>query len=59
MRKMLKEQSVDWNDSRPVQQIVKDHEGNEKRLERIFQDQKGGRAVYRAMKKIVKSKRSG
>lgn len=59
MRKMLKEQSVDWNDSRPVQQIVKDHEGNEKRLERIFQDPKGGRAVYRAMKKIVKSKRSG
>jgi uncharacterized protein YktA (UPF0223 family) len=59
MRRMLKEQSVDWSDSRPVQQIVKDHEGNEKRLERIFQDPKGGRAVYRAMKKIVKSKRSG
>ena len=58
MRKMLKEQSVDWSDSRPVQQIGKDHEGNEKRLERIFQDPKGGRAVYRAMKKIVKSNRS-
>ena len=28
---MLKEQGVDWNDSKPVQQIIKDHEGNEKK----------------------------
>ena len=55
---MLKEQDVDWSDSKPVQQIVKDHEGNEKRLERIFQDPKGGRAVYRSMKKLIESKRS-
>tara|TARA_R110000787_G_scaffold158468_1_gene272352 strand:+ start:208 stop:408 length:201 start_codon:yes stop_codon:yes gene_type:complete len=58
IRKMLKEQKVDWNDSKPVQQIVKDHEGNEQRLQRVFQDPKGGRAVYQAMKKIIKSKRS-
>jgi len=58
IRKMLKEQNVDWSESKPVQQVMKDHEGNEKRLERIFQDPKSGRAIYRAMKKIVKSKRS-
>ena len=58
IRKMLKEQGVDWSESKPVQQVMKDHEGNEKRLERIFQDTKSGRAIYRAMKKVVKSKRS-
>tara|TARA_R110000751_G_scaffold24779_3_gene67963 strand:- start:1105 stop:1305 length:201 start_codon:yes stop_codon:yes gene_type:complete len=58
IRKMLKEQGVDWNDSKPVQQIMKDHEGNEKRNERIFQDPKGGRAIYNAMKDLIKSKPS-
>ena len=58
IRKMLKEQGVDWNDSKPVQQIIKDHEGNEKRNERIFQDPKGGRAIYNAMKDLIKSKPS-
>ena len=58
IRRMLKEQDIDWSDSKPGQQIVKDHEGNEKRLERIFQDPKGGRAVYRSMKKLIESKRS-
>ena len=58
IRKMLKNQNVDWSDSRPVQQIVKDHEGKEQRLHRIFQDPKGGRAVYQAMKKIIKSRGS-
>jgi|TARA_E500000318_G_scaffold102831_1_gene107425 hypothetical protein len=58
VRRMLKEQGVDWSDSKPVQQIIKDHEGNEKRNERIFQDPKGGRAIYQAMKNLMESKRS-
>jgi len=58
IRKMLKEQGVDWNDSKPVQQIKKDHEGNEQRDQRIFQDPKGGRAIYNAMKNLMESKRS-
>tara|TARA_R110000796_G_scaffold9263_5_gene31801 strand:- start:455 stop:655 length:201 start_codon:yes stop_codon:yes gene_type:complete len=58
IRKMLKEQGVDWNESKPVQQVVKDHEGNEQRLQRIFQDPKGGRALYQAMKSVVKSQGS-
>jgi hypothetical protein len=55
IRRMLKNGGVDWRDAKHVQQVGKDHDGNEIRDPRIFLDPKCGRATYLAAKRLARS----
>ena len=55
LRKMLKNEDVDWRDAKHVQQVGKDQDGKEIRDPRIFLDPKCGRAIYRAAKRVARS----
>jgi len=55
LRRMLKNEGVDWRDAKHVQQVGKDQDGKEIRDPRIFLDPKCGRAIYRAAKRVARS----
>ena len=53
LRKTLKTSGVDWRETKHVQRIQKDHEGNEHRDSTIFLDPKCGRSIYLYSKKLA------
>jgi|TARA_R100001594_G_scaffold21919_5_gene42528 hypothetical protein len=57
LRKSLKEGGVDWRDSQPVQREKTLPDGTTERHPTIFQNPKGGRFAYRALKKTVGNKK--